>query len=756
MKIAQLVLKSLCIVTLFNTATASDLTLDDLFPTDRVLDVQITVAQEDWNTIRYQRREFQEALAPERQFQPIDSPYTYVKAKVTIDGVEFPQVGIRKKGFIGSQDSIRPSLKIKLNYVDKTAGIGGLTNLTLNNNRQDTTQMSQFMGYALFNAAGSPACRCAYAKVTVNGSNHGVYTHVETARKPLLKRGFGNDTGTLYEGTVVDFFADWEGSFENKVGDDEPGREKIRQLIAALQGGAGDTILDQAVARAIVPTDDTFDDTWTALDFDDSDWKSGSNGVGYETQTGYETHIGERFNFVDEMHNKTTSVYVRIPFEISDVEKIRSAGNLFLRMKYDDGYIAYLNGHRIAAVNAPSDAAWNSKATANHDDPAAVQFEARNISQHKDKLRKGKNVLALHGLNISRESTDMLLVAELQTNNYDYEEAIAELVDLDAFYTFWAIEGLLGFWDGYSGNRNNYFVYLNPETDKFHFMPWGADCLFQKFSQIKFDPRAPLSVKTQGLVAHTLYQLEPARERYRKTLMVIMDKHWDEEKLLAEVDRIEKLVTPHLTWGQRWSFKPGRIRAFIRNRRSEIDREIANGMPLWTSAPGSPPVIRGEWNRGRGNDGPRKSTIWTAAKNGNVAAIKQHLAKGIEVDARDKSKNTPLLIATLNGRIETVKFLISKGADINAGNSQQNTPIHCAAILGRLEVVELLAEHGVSINPVNENGQTPLDLVSSWNKGDRELVEDFADLLSTTIAEKTLQVRRPKVALFIRENGGRR
>jgi hypothetical protein len=62
----------------------------------------------------------------------------------------------------------------------------------------------------------------------------------------------------------------------------------------------------------------------------------------------------------------------------------------------------------------------------------------------------------------------------------------------------------LGFWDGYSANRNNIFFYLNPEPDKFHFLPWGADSLFEKFSQLGVDPRAPISVKTQGLIAQRL------------------------------------------------------------------------------------------------------------------------------------------------------------------------------------------------------------------------------------------------------------
>ena len=78
---------------------AAELTLDDIFPTDRVLDVQITIAEEDWDTIRHQSRTFGSALDVRRKTEPIESPYTYVDASVTIDGVSFPEVGLRKKGF---------------------------------------------------------------------------------------------------------------------------------------------------------------------------------------------------------------------------------------------------------------------------------------------------------------------------------------------------------------------------------------------------------------------------------------------------------------------------------------------------------------------------------------------------------------------------------------------------------------------------------------------------------------------------------
>ena len=179
-----------------------ELKIDDLFPHDQVLDVQITIDSKDWDSIRHQSRNFFEALNESRQHAPIDHPYTYFEASVLIDGVEFPQVGIRKKGFIGSQNSTRPSIKVKLNHVDKEGQIDGLTNLTFNNNQQDVSLISQFMGYGLFNSAGIPAPRCAYANVTVNGQDLGIYAHVERIHRPFLKREFGNDDCVLYEGTV--------------------------------------------------------------------------------------------------------------------------------------------------------------------------------------------------------------------------------------------------------------------------------------------------------------------------------------------------------------------------------------------------------------------------------------------------------------------------------------------------------------------------------------------------------------------------
>ncbi len=540
----------LCLGIAAHNSIAKELTLDDIFPTDRVIDVQITVSQQDWDTIRYQSRDFMTALGASRQFKPMERPYTYVEASVSIDGVVFPKVGLRKKGFIGSLSSTRPSLKIKLNHIDKEGGIEGLTNLTLNNNKQDTSLMSQFMGYALFNAVGSPAPRCAYAKVTVNGENLGIYSHVETFRRPLLKRAFGDSNGPLYEGTVVDFYEEWENSFEHKRGDDARGRAHINALIDVLA------------------------------------------------------------------------------------------------------------------------------------DPKATEAD------------------------------------------------IGELVDLDSFYRFWAIEGLVGFWDGYSGNKNNFFAYLNPEDNKFYFLPWGMDSIFTKMSKLEFmnDRRAPISVKTQGLIAYKLYQFETGRQRYAKVLTEILDNHWNTSELLATLDKAAVMVEPHLVsaqrvieedWGGGWGKDPKKptfeseleaVRDFIRNRKSDIQAEIANGMPIWRKRPAPPFVIAEDGDFMKSFLKSIEDTLAGAARMGDLEAIKQHIADGVDVNALF-FEMPPLTWAAMMGQTEAAKLLLQHGAEVNGRNSDDNTALHLAIFLGRAGTAELLLKSGADVNAKNDDGATPVDLL---------------------------------------------
>jgi hypothetical protein len=155
---------------------------------------------------------------------------------------------------------------------------------------------------------------------------------------------------------------------------------------------------------------------WTVENFDSTGWQTGTFGVGYDDQTFYDPSIN-----LDIGHapgSQPTSVYIRVPFTVADPSSLTS---LTLRVKYDDGFIAYLNGTRVESANAPDTPDWNARATASHSDFAAVNFIDYDITAHLGELVAGDNVLAIHSLNrgtvnsanSGSSNSDMLLSAEL-------------------------------------------------------------------------------------------------------------------------------------------------------------------------------------------------------------------------------------------------------------------------------------------------------------------------------------------------------
>jgi hypothetical protein len=110
------------------------------------------------------------------------------------------------------------------------------------------------------------------------------------------------------------------------------------------------------------------------------------------------------------MTGQRASACVRLPFTASDPSAL---SGLKLRVRYDDGFVAWLNGAEIARRNAPDPVAWNSTATTRHADALALQWEEIEVTPSLGFLTAGSNVLALQGLNHSAANPDFLLQAEL-------------------------------------------------------------------------------------------------------------------------------------------------------------------------------------------------------------------------------------------------------------------------------------------------------------------------------------------------------
>ncbi len=376
----------------------------DFFAPDRVLNVEVELAESDWDALRFQTRTISDILGGDCLGSPHDDVFSFFPASITVDGEQFDEVAIRKKGFLGSLSFEKPSLKVRFDkYIEGQLLGGEMKRLTLNNVQQDASRLNTCLSYQVFAAAGMPSPRCNFATVRVNGENLGLYVHVESIKKAFLRRNFPSDEGNLYEGTLSDFREGWSGTFEKKTNESEDDWSDIEAAVAAL----------------------------------------GDDGV--------------------------------------------------------DGL-----------------------------------------------------------------------------------SALGEIVDLDRFLTFWALEVLVGHWDGYAGNRNNHYLYRELDG-RFTFIPWGPDSSFAPLDYPFDEESYPQSVLARGGIAHRLYHEEGSREDYLDRLRSLLDEVWDEERLLGEIDRMSELVQEHaLSTGRGEALiDTQRVRDFVEGRRDAILSELDEGTASW-------------------------------------------------------------------------------------------------------------------------------------------------------------------------------
>jgi hypothetical protein len=160
---------------------------------------------------------------------------------------------------------------------------------------------------------------------------------------------------------------------------------------------------------------------WTETDLDDVAWSSGATGIGFDSGSSYDDLLGEGGDVAAEMRAINSTVYIRIPFEVPDPKGL---GDLVLRLKWEDGFVAHLNGTEFHRESAPQNPAWDSSATDGGRNETDAQTFFDYAVDHGG-LVLGTNVLAIQGLNERVGSSDVLFVPELVGIFQDTENLVS-------------------------------------------------------------------------------------------------------------------------------------------------------------------------------------------------------------------------------------------------------------------------------------------------------------------------------------------
>ena len=166
-----------------------------------------------------------------------------------------------------------------------------------------------------------------------------------------------------------------------------------------------------ATVRYYVPASKDAGLHWTNLDFNDSEWDAGRTALGFGAPAEQEGNVVGT-NPSDRMLGINATLWTRINFYISDPGFYDA---LVLRVRYEDGYVAYLNGTEVARKNFNGTPTWGSTAASDRPIEDSNSFESVNLNAFFSLLRPApeKNILAIHALNDDASNEDFLILPEL-------------------------------------------------------------------------------------------------------------------------------------------------------------------------------------------------------------------------------------------------------------------------------------------------------------------------------------------------------
>ncbi len=188
-------------------------------------------------------------------------------------------------------------------------------------------------------------------------------------------------------------------------------------------------------------TDTGYVAQWTDIDPGvDGDFtvRAEAHGTPYHTQKAYSFDVfmlqvlQTDSPLEQAMRNQNASLWTRVDFNLD--QNPADLSQLTLKMRYDDAFVAYLNGQEVARRNFTGTPLWNSQADTNRDNALADEYELFDISAHINQLQPGNNVLAVQILNENISDPNVLFLPELTAlwdpnseSEISYEEAVALL-----------------------------------------------------------------------------------------------------------------------------------------------------------------------------------------------------------------------------------------------------------------------------------------------------------------------------------------
>jgi hypothetical protein len=148
-------------------------------------------------------------------------------------------------------------------------------------------------------------------------------------------------------------------------------------------------------------------------------------------------------------------------------------------------------------------------------------------------------------------------------------------------------------------------------------------------------------------------------------------------------------------------------------------------------------------------------SLHAAVIEGNLEAVKQHIAAGSDLNLKEPSGgSSPLILASLLGKTEIAQALIDAGADVNQINNEGSTALHTAAFFCRPDIVNALLAAGADTSVRNNSGSTAQASVSAPFQSVKGVYDYFSNTLGPIGLELDytyLETTRPQIAEMLQQ-----
>ncbi|MBI4662091.1 MAG: CotH kinase family protein [Verrucomicrobia bacterium] len=136
-----------------------------------------------------------------------------------------------------------------------------------------------------------------------------------------------------------------------------------------------------------------------------------------------------------------------------------------------------------------------------------------------------------------------LTEAAMQTDSAKRWQQLSQVLDMDRFLSFLALEVMTCHWDGYGMNRNNYRLFHDLKAGRMVFIPHGMD---QMFGVFRSSPASPIEPAMEGLVANAVMTTPPGRRLYLERIASLRTNLFLEAKLTNRVAELARRIRPTL------------------------------------------------------------------------------------------------------------------------------------------------------------------------------------------------------------------